>query len=201
VYGEETGVHVSGHAAQDDMRMMLNLLRPQYFVPVHGEYRHQHLHADLARQSGIGDERIFILENGDVLELGPDDADVVDKVHTGMVFVDGFELGNEEGLVLRDRQKLAEDGILIAVVTIDAQTGASVARPELVARGFLHNDEREQDVLERATNVLDELVQPLANEHVTGQRLIREDIHETLSEFVYRETRQRPLVMPVIVEV
>jgi ribonuclease J len=201
IYGEETGVHVSGHAAQEDMRMMLNLLRPQYFIPVHGEYRHQQLHADLARQAGIGDERIFMLENGDVLELGPDDADIVDKVHTGMVFVDGFELGDEEGLVLRDRQKLAEDGILIAVVTIDAQSGESVARPELVARGFLHDDEREQEVLERAATALDDLLDTLGKEHVTGHRLIKEDIRETLSEFVYRETRQRPMVMPVVVEV
>ncbi len=201
IYGEESGVHVSGHAAQDDMRMMLNLLRPQYFIPVHGEYRHQHLHADLAREAGIGDESIFILENGDVLELGPDDADVVDKVHTGMVFVDGFELGDEEGLVLRDRQKLAEDGILIAVVTVDVQTGEPVARPELVARGFLHDDERQQEVLEKAAAVLDDLLETLGKEHVTGHRLIKEDIREVLSEFVYRETRQRPMVMPMVVEV
>jgi ribonuclease J len=201
IYGDESGVHVSGHAAQDDMRMMLNLLRPQYFIPVHGEYRHQHLHADLARQFGMGEERIFMLENGDVLDIGPDDADIVDKVHTGMVFVDGFELGDEEGLVLRDRQKLAEDGILIAVVTIDAQTGESVTRPELVARGFLHDDEREQEVLDRAASALDDLLDTLGRDHVTGQRLIKEDIRETLSEFVYRETRQRPMVMPVVVEV
>jgi ribonuclease J len=201
IYGDESGVHVSGHAAQDDMRMMLNLLRPQYFIPVHGEYRHQHLHAHLARQFGMGDERIFMLENGDVLDIGPDDADIVDKVHTGMVFVDGFELGDEEGLVLRDRQKLAEDGILIAVVTIDAQTGESVAPPELVARGFLHDDEREQAVLAHAADALDELLETLGKEHVTGQRLIKEDIRETLSEFVYRETRQRPMIMPLVVEV
>ncbi len=201
IYGEDSGVHVSGHASRDDMRMMLNLLRPQYLVPVHGEYRHQHIHAELAREAGIGDERIFILENGDVLEVGPDDADVVDKVPSGMVFVDGFELGGEEGLVLRDRRQLAEDGILIAVVTIDAQNGAAVAAPELVARGFLHDDEREQEVLAKAGAALRELLDTLGAEHVTGQRLIKEDIKETLSDLVYRETRQRPLVMPVVVEV
>ena len=152
IYGRDSGVHVSGHAAQEDMRMMLNLLRPQYFVPVHGEYRHQHIHAELARQSGIRDEDIFILENGDVLELDRENGEIVDKVPTGMVFVDGFELGDAEGLVLRDRQQLAGDGILIAVVTVDAQNGDSVAPPELVARGFLHDDERLQEVLDECAD-------------------------------------------------
>ena len=201
IYGETSGVHVSGHASQEDMRMMLNLLHPQYFVPVHGEYRMQHLHAGLARESGIGDESIFILENGDVLELGPDDGDIVDKVHSGMVFVDGFELGDEAGLVLRDRQQLAEDGILIAVVTVDQQSGQSVAPAELVARGFLHDDEREQELLDKAGAALDGLLGKLGRDHKTGHRLIKEDIKEMLAELVYRETRQRPMIMPVVVEV
>ncbi len=127
IYGERSGIHVSGHAAQEDLKMMLNLTRPRFLVPVHGEYRMQHMHAELARQSGIPDEDIFILENGDVLELEADNGEIVDKVATGMVFVDGSEIGDPEGLVLRDRQQLAADGILIAVVTVDAQTGASVA--------------------------------------------------------------------------
>jgi ribonuclease J len=201
VYGADTGVHVSGHAAQEDMRMMLNLLRPQYFVPVHGEYRHQHIHAGLARQAGIGDERIFILENGDVLEIGADNAEIVDKVHSGMVFVDGFEIGDAEGLVLRDRQQLAGDGILIAVVTVDGQSGRSLAPIELVARGFLHNDDRLKDVLDYCRQALDELMKQLAQERVTGQRLIRDDIKDALAEVVFRSTKRRPLIMPVVVEV
>jgi ribonuclease J len=201
IYGEASGVHVSGHAAQEDLRMMLNLLRPQYFVPVHGEYRHQHLHAELARQSGIRDEDIFILENGDVLELDAENGEIVDKVPTGMVFVDGFELGDAGGLVLRDRQQLAADGILIAVVTIDAQSGVTVAPPELVARGFLHNDERLNEVLDECGAALDDLMEELGEVHVTGQRLIKEDIRDKLAELVYSRTRRRPLVMPVVVEV
>ena len=201
VYGRESGVHVSGHAAQEDMRMMLNLLRPQYFVPVHGEYRHQHIHAGLARQAGIGDECIFILENGDVLEIDEANADIVDKVPTGMVFVDGYEIGDAGGLVLRDRQQLAGDGILIAVVTVDGQTGDTVAPPELVARGFLHDDERLKDVLEECGTALDELMDELGKVHVTGQRLIKEDIKEKLAELVYSSTRRRPLILPVVVEV
>ena len=142
ISGRESGVHVSGHGSQEDLRMMLNLTRPKFFLPVHGEYRHQHIHRGLARESGIPEEDIFILENGDVLEIDGENAEIVDKVPTGMVFVDGFEIGDEEGLVLRDRQQLAGDGILIAVITLDAQSGAVVAEPELVARGFLHDDER-----------------------------------------------------------
>ena len=201
IYGEGSGVHVSGHAAQEDLRMMLNLLRPQYFVPVHGEYRHQHFHAELARQSGVREEDIFILENGDVLELDAENGEIVDKVPTGMVFVDGFELGDAEGLVLRDRQQLAGDGILIAVVTVDAQNGDSVAPPELVARGFLHDDARLQEVLDECAATLDGLMDELGAVHVTGQRLIREDIKEKLAELVFARTRRRPLIMPVVVEV
>ncbi len=201
IYGKESGVHVSGHAAQEDMRMMLNLVRPQWFVPLHGEYRHQYLHAGLARQAGLGDEQIFLLENGDVLEIMDDNAEIVDKVPTGMVFVDGHEIGEAGGLVLRDRQQLAGDGILIAVVTIDAQSGDSVASPELVARGFLHDDERLKDVLDECGTALDDLMDELGQVHVTGQRLIKEDIKEKLSELVYARTRRRPLILPVVVEV
>ncbi len=201
IYGRESGVHVSGHAAQEDMRMMLNLLRPRFFVPVHGEYRHLHLHAELARQSGIAEEDIFILENGDVLEIDGENAEIVDRVPTGMVFVDGFELGDADGLVLRDRQQLAGDGILIAVVTVDAQSGDTVAAPELVARGFLHDDERLRDVLDECARALDVLMKELGTVHVTGQRLIKEDIKERLAELVYASTRRRPLIMPVVVEV
>jgi ribonuclease J len=201
IYGKDSGVHVSGHAAQEDMRMMLNLVHPQYFVPLHGEYRHQHIHAGLARQAGLGDEQIFILENGDVLEIDGDNAEVVDKVPTGMVFVDGYEIGEAGGIVLRDRQQLAGDGILIAVVTIDAQSGDTVAPPELVARGFLHDDERLKDVLEEGASALDALMEELGRVHVTGQRLIKEDIKEKLSELVYSRTKRRPLILPVVVEV
>jgi ribonuclease J len=201
IYGERSGIHVSGHAAQEDLKMMLNLTRPRFLVPVHGEYRMQHQHAELARQSGMSDEDIFILENGDVLELEADNGEVVDKVATGMVFVDGSEIGDPEGLVLRDRQQLSGDGILIAVLTIDAQSGASVAPPELVARGFLHDDVRLQEVLDECSKALDELLDELGAEHVTDKHLIREDVSQRLAELVFRRTKSRPLIMPVVVEV
>jgi ribonuclease J len=201
ISGPDSGVHVSGHGSQEDLRMMLNLTRPRFFLPVHGEYRHQHIHHGLARESGIAEEDIFILENGDVLEIDGENAEIVDKVPTGMVFVDGFEIGDEEGLVLRDRQQLAGDGILIAVITLDAQSGAVVAEPELVARGFLHDDERLKDILDQCTVTLDKLLDELGADRVTDQKLIREDVNQRLSELVFQRTKRRPLIMPVIVEV
>jgi ribonuclease J len=201
IHGRDSGVHVSGHASQEDLRMMLNLVRPRFFLPVHGEYRHQHIHRGLARESGIPEEDIFILENGDVLEIDGENAELVDRVPTGMVFVDGFEIGDAEGLVLRDRQQLAGDGIIIAVVTVDAQSGDTVAPPELVARGFLHDDARLKGMLEECGVALDALMAELGAEHVTGQRLIREDINQRLSELVFQRTKRRPLIMPVVVEV
>jgi ribonuclease J len=199
IYGAGSGIHVSGHAAQEDLKMMLNLTRPRFLVPVHGEYRMQHLHAELARQSGMADEDIFILENGDVLELDAENGEVVGKVPTGMVFVDGSEIGDSEGLVLRDRQQLAGDGILIAVVTVDSQSGVSVAPPELVARGFLHDDERLTEVLDECASALAALLDELGAEHVTGQRLIKEDIHDRLADLVFKLTKSRPMIMPVVV--
>jgi ribonuclease J len=201
IHGRESGVHVSGHASQEDLRMMLNLVRPRFFLPVHGEYRHQHIHRGLARESGIPEEDIFILENGDVLEIDGENAELVDRVPTGMVFVDGFEIGDAEGIVLRDRQQLAGDGIIIAVVTLDAQSGQTVAPPELVARGFLHDDERLKGMLEECGVALDKLMAELGAERVTGQKLIREDINQRLSELVFQRTKRRPLIMPVVVEV
>lgn len=201
IYGEQSGIHVSGHAAREDLKMMLNLVRPRFLVPVHGEYRMQYLHAGIARETGLGDEDIFILENGDVLELTADNAEIVDKVPTGMVFVDGYELGDAGGIVLRDRQQLAGDGILIAVVTIDSQNGDSVAPAELVARGFLHDDERLQEILDECAEELDDLLDELGADHITGQRLIRDDIKDRLAELVYKRTKRRPLIMPVVVEV
>ena len=201
IYGERSGIHVSGHAAQEDLKMMLNLTKPRFLVPVHGEYRMQHLHAELARQSGMSDEDIFILENGDVLELTADNGEIVDRVPTGMVFVDGFEIGDAEGLVLRDRQQLAGDGILIAV-----GHGGWPDRPQCRAGG---TGRARLPPRRRASRGDPRRVRPGARHAhgrarrrgVTGQKLIREDISQRLAELVFQRTRRRPLVMPVVVEV
>jgi ribonuclease J len=200
IYGAASGVHVSGHAAREDQRMLLNLLSPHFFVPAHGEYRHQYLHAELAREAGIPDENIFLLDNGDVLELTADSAAVTGKVPAGMMFVDGLQIGGAEHVVLRERQQLSGDGILIAVVTVSVQTGETVAPPELVARGFLYDEEHEHDLLAAARDDLVARLRELTNEHVTGQRLLREDIHDTLAQFIYKRTKREPLIMAVVIE-
>ncbi len=201
IYGPSTGVHVSGHASREDQRMLLNLVKPRYFIPAHGEYRHQYLHAELAQQVGIPAQNIFLLENGDVLQLGDGRAAVVDRVQAGMVFVDGFLMGEEDHEVLRDRQRLSGDGIIIAVVTISAQTGGALAPPELVARGFIYDEEHQDDLLAEASEELSARLEELAGDHVTGQRLIKEDVHDALARFIYRRTKREPLIMPVVVEV
>lgn len=201
IYGPGTGVHVSGHAAREDARMLINLVKPRVFVPVHGEYRHQHLHAELARQIGIPDDSIFILDNGDVLQITESSAAVVDKVRAGMMFVDGLEIGDADHVVMRDRQRLSEDGIIIAVVTVSVQTGELLGEPELVARGMLYDEERQAELLDEACALVVERLEEAAEEHVTGQRLLQEDIGEVLSRFIYKRTRRSPLILPVIVEV
>ena len=201
IYGAETGVHVSGHASREDQRMLLNLLRPRYLLPVHGEYRHLYMHKELAESAGVPGERIFLLEIGDVLELGERGGKIVDKVRAGRVFVDGLEIGDEEAVVLRDRQQLSDDGILIAAVSVNVQTGEALAAPELVARGFLYDEDYQQEVLDEAAAELEDRLQELAHEHVTGQRLIKDDIHEVLAQFIYRRTKRQPLILPVVIEV
>ncbi len=201
IYGAASGVHVSGHASREDQRMLLNLLTPRYFVPAHGEYRHQYLHAELAREAGVPDERIFILDNGDVLELGADGGAVTGKVPAGMMFVDGLQIGGAEHVVLRERQQLSGDGILIAVVTVSVQSGEPVAPPELVARGFLYDESTENDLLTEAAESLLERLREVSGEHTTGQRLLREDIHDTLAQLIYRRTKREPLILPVVVEI
>ena len=201
IYGERSGVHVSGHASREDQRMLLNLLRPEYFLPAHGEYRHQFLHAKLANEVGIDDEFIFILENGDVLEIDEEGAGVIDRVQAGMVLVDGFQMGDEDHIVLRDRQQVSADGILIAVVTVNSQTGEMVNEPELVARGFLYDEEGEQDLLDLARDHLVARLEETAPHHVTGQRILTDDVHDALASFIYKKTKREPLVLPVILEV
>ncbi len=201
IYGAASGVHVSGHASREDQRMLLNLLNPRYFVPAHGEYRHQYLHRELAREAGLPDENIFLLDNGDVLEFDSTSAAITGKVAAGMMFVDGLQIGGAEHVVLRERQQLSGDGILIAVVTVNVQNGEALAPPELVARGFLYDEEHEQDLLAEARDDLVARLRELTAEHVTGQRLLREDVHDTLATFIYRRTKREPLIMPIVVEV
>jgi ribonuclease J len=201
VYSAETSeVHVSGHAAADELREMLSLVRPKHFVPVHGEFRHLALHKKIARSVGISERDITVVEDGDVLELTSNGVRRDGRVTSGMVLVDGLGVGDIGPTVLRDRRVLAEDGFLMCVVTIDAQSGEILAGPDLISRGFVHMDESREwldEASDRVFNALDRM----KDEHVTDWQMIKKTCRRSLGEFVWKSTRRRPMILPVVMEI
>jgi ribonuclease J len=197
LHEEIAPVHVSGHACQEELRTMLSLLRPRHVMPIHGEYRMLAAHAKLAREAGVPEERILIAENGSVVELARDSARVVDRVDAGVTFVDGLRVGDVQDVALRDRRRLADDGVLIVVTTLASSDGGDIAPPELIARGFAETDE----LLDELRNEADRVVRELAAGHVTEIKLLQEHIHDAVGQIVYDRTRRRPMVLPVVIEV
>lgn len=201
VHGETHGVHVSGHAAQEELKWMLNLCRPKYFVPIHGEYRMLWQHAQLAATVGVPQDRVFLLDIGDVLEFRPDGtAAVTGRVPSGQVFVDGLGVGDVGNVVLRDRRQLSQDGILIAVVTIDKRTGAVVAGPDIVSRGFVYIRESEE-LLDEARERLQEVLAEMSERQITQWNILKNNMRDALSQFLYERTKRRPIILPVVMEV
>jgi ribonuclease J len=197
LYSRIADVHVRGHAAQEELKLMLGLIQPQYFVPVHGEYRHLIMHAGLARAMGVAPANAMVLEDGDILEIDKRGAKVVGRAPADYVYVDGLAVGVDR-VVLRDRQHLSTDGVLVAIVTIDKHTGKPIGRPDVVSRGFIEAD-MSDGLMERAG---DAILQALAGEdHVAGRGDFNARVHESLSRFLYDETRRRPMVLPLCVEV
>jgi ribonuclease J len=195
-----SAVHVSGHAAADELREMVATVRPRHFVPVHGEYRQLALHRNIARGAGVPEKAITIVEDGDVLELSAGAVRRADRVKAGMIFVDGLGVGDVGPVVLRDRRLLAEDGFLLCVVTIDAQSGEVLAGPDLISRGFVHIDEA-RDFLDEAADRAAEALEALEGEHVTDWSAIKKACRRSLGEFIWNQTRRRPMILPVIMEV
>lgn len=201
VHGETHGVHVSGHAAQEELKWMLNLCRPKYFVPIHGEYRMLWQHRRLATEVGVPEENVFVLDIGDVLEFRPDGSAVVTgRVPSGQVFVDGLGVGDVGNVVLRDRRQLSQDGILIAVVTIDKRTGAVVAGPDIVSRGFVYIRESEE-LLDEARERLQEALAQMSERQMTQWNVLKNNMRDALSRFLYERTKRRPIILPVVMEV
>lgn len=198
-YQSIANVHVSGHAAQEELKLMLNLLRPKYVMPVHGEYRQLVLHAKLAFGLGIPEDHIVIGEDGDIAEVTGDSISIVDHTTCGNVFVDGLGVGDVGQIVLRDRQVLAQDGILMAVLTVDKETGQPLAGPDIVTRGFVYMRDAEE-LLESARERVRESFEGL-NGHASDWTFVKDKIRHTLSEFLYERTHRRPMVLPVVVEV
>ena len=192
-------VHVSGHAAQEELKLMLNLLRHTFFMPIHGEYRQLVLHAKLAYGVGIPEDHIVIGEDGDIVEVTEDSIKVADHTTCGNVFVDGLGVGDIGQVVLRDRQVLAQDGILMAVLTVDKETGQPLAGPDIVSRGFVYMRDAEE-LLESARERIRESFDGL-NGHASDWSFVKDKIRHTLSEFLYEKTHRRPMILPVVVEV
>ena len=197
LHEEIAPVHVSGHAYQEELRTMLSLLRPRYVMPIHGEYRMLAAHAKLARDAGVPEERIVLAENGSVVELARGGARLVDHVASGVTFVDGLRVGDVKDVALRDRRRLADDGVLIVVTTLAQSDGGEVAPPELIARGFAESDELLDELRTEAHRV----VRELASEHAMEIKLLQEHIHDAVGQIVYDRTRRRPMVLPVVIEV
>lgn len=193
--------HVSGHACQEEIKLIYSLVKPKYAIPVHGEYRHLRANAGIAESLGIPKENIFLLQSGDVLSLDANGAEVVDKVHTGAILVDGLGVGDVGNIVLRDRQHLAEDGILIVVLTLEKGTNQVLAGPDIVSRGFVYVRESE-GLMEEARQILSEALEHCLTQNRNADwSRIKLVIRDTMNEFIWKRTKRRPMILPIIMDV
>jgi ribonuclease J len=200
IYEKTSGIHVSGHASQEELKLMHNLVRPKFFMPVHGEYRHLIKHAKLAQQMGMHKDNVFIGENGQVLEFGPDKGAVAGKVTAGIVMVDGLGVGDVGNIVLRDRRQLSQDGLLIVVITMDKQQGCVVTGSDIVSRGFVYVRESEK-LMDDARDKVKQALEKFENNNVTEWAAIKSGVRDTLGKYLYEKTRRRPMILPIIMEV
>ena len=192
--------HVSGHACQEEIKLIYSLVHPKYAIPVHGEYRHLKAQAQVAESLGIPKDNIFLLSSGDVLELDEEQAQVVDRVQTGAILVDGLGVGDVGNIVLRDRQHLAEDGILIVVLTLEKYSNQVLAGPDIVSRGFVYVRESE-GLMDEAKQVVEEAIEDCMDRRVTDWGRLKTAIRDSLSEFLWKRTKRSPMILPIIMEV
>ncbi|ADG06280.1 ribonuclease J [Kyrpidia spormannii] len=200
IYQQVSGVHVSGHGSQEELKLMLNLVRPKYFIPVHGEFRMLKIHSELAQATGVPEDRIFILDNGDVMEFQGGEARQAGKVTAGAVLIDGLGVGDVGNIVLRDRKLLSQDGILVVVVTMSKQDGTILSGPDIISRGFVYVRESEA-LLEEANRIVTVTLKKLVAENVSEWSSIKTGVRDALGRFLYEQTRRRPMILPIIMEV
>ena len=198
--GSNSGVHVSGHGSQEELKLMLNLMKPKYFIPIHGEYRMQRKHALLAESVGVDPSNIFITELGEVIEIANGAARRAGKVTAGNVLIDGLGVGDVGNIVLRDRKLLSQDGILVVVVTLSKQNGAIVSGPDIISRGFVYVRESE-GLLDEANRIVSGTLQRLMSEKVNEWASLKTSVKDSLGRFLYEQTRRRPMILPIIMEV
>lgn len=200
VYGRDKGVHVSGHASQEELKLMHNLVRPKFFMPVHGEYHHLVQHAKLAQELGMPKENIFLSENGQILEFTREKGIVAGKVTAGMVMVDGLGVGDVGNIVLRDRRQLSQDGILIVVVTMDKASNRVVSGPDIVSRGFVYVRESEA-LMDEAKARVEQALERCEDENVKEWAAIKSNVRDALGRYLFEKTRRRPMILPIIMEI
>ncbi|MEC0231508.1 MULTISPECIES: ribonuclease J [Paenibacillus] len=198
--GSVTGVHVSGHGSQEELKLMLNLIKPKYFIPIHGEYRMLRQHAILAESVGIPKEDIFMCDIGDTVEIQNGAARKGSKVQSGNILIDGLGVGDVGNIVLRDRKLLSQDGILVVVVTLSKQDGKILSGPDIISRGFVYVRESE-GLLEEANRIVTNTLTKLMNENVNEWASLKTNVKDVLGRFLYEQTRRRPMILPIIMEV
>lgn len=200
IYGSGTGMHVSGHGFQEELKLMLTLMKPKYFIPIHGEYRMLHQHRLLAESVGVDFESIFIVNNGDVVDIHDGVAVQERKIPAGNTLVDGLGIGDVGNGILRDRKHLSEDGILVIVVTRSKTDGKILSGPDLISRGFIHAPESE-GLLEEATRIASEVITNLQEANVSQWNRLKQGMRESIGKFVYAKTKRRPMILPIIMDV
>jgi ribonuclease J len=199
LYDKVAQVHVHGHASQEELKLLLNLVKPKFFMPIHGEYRHLSLHAKLAQSVGIPKENLFVLEDGDILELDPQSGKIMGKVPSGNVYVDGLSVGDIGSVVLRDRQMLSRDGMVVVIIAINKQTGKLVGRPDIVSRGFVDTKEA-RDMIEQSRDLVARALDH-GRDRPAEWGYINAKIRDVLHKFYYDQTKRRPMILPFMVKV
>jgi ribonuclease J len=199
IYEKVSEVHVSGHASKEELKLMLNLIRPKYFMPVHGEYRHLVYHSMLARKLDIPKENIFILKNGDILEISDKEARKNGRVNSGRIFIDGKGIGDVEEMVLRDRLRLAHDGIVLIILGIEKLTGNIVSGPDIISRGFVFED-ASQEVITNVKKLLTDTIKELDKELISDTSLLKAKMRSTLKKYLRNTMDRRPMILPIIFE-
>ncbi|MDD2555275.1 MAG: ribonuclease J [Syntrophaceticus sp.] len=200
IYESVSGVHVSGHASQEELKLMINLTKPKFFIPIHGEYRHLIKHAQLAKDVGISNENVFVVENGQILEFCSNWGKVAGRVTAGRVLVDGLGVGDVGNIVLRDRRQLSRDGLVVVVLTLDQNSGEIVAGPDIISRGFVYVRESE-DLLEEARKRINATLKVCELHQTTEWGAIKSCVRETVGKFFYERTGRRPMILPIIMDV
>ena len=200
IYSALENVHVSGHACQEEQKLIIRLARPKYFIPVHGEYRQLKAHAETAKEMGIPSENIFILENGKTLELNKKEAKITTSVPNGKILVDGLGVGDVGNIVLRDRQHLSQDGLIVIVMTMDGSTGEIVSGPDVVSRGFVYVRESET-LMDDVKKVIRQEVRTFEEEGVRDWSTIKSTLKDDLRDYIFQRTKRNPMILPIIMEV